>query len=90
VTDIFHQAGAILGLGISGLVQTFCPKKIIISGKMTLAKDLLFNPMQEALKIYVNENLLKMVEIIIYKWCPSDCAYGAAILSLMQIANKNH
>jgi predicted NBD/HSP70 family sugar kinase len=89
VADIFHQAGAVLGLGISGLVQTLCPKKIIISGRMTLAQNLLFDPMQEALKIYVNENLLKMVEIIIYNWCPTDCAYGAAILSLKQVVNKN-
>ena len=85
VADIFHQAGAILGLGISGLVQTFCPKKIIISGKVALAGDLLLDPMQEALKIYVNETLLKWVEIIVHKWRPTDCAQGAAILSLKQI-----
>lgn len=89
VADIFHQAGAILGLGISGLVQTFCPKKFIISGKVTLAGDLLFNQMQKALRIYVNETLLKRVEIIVHKWRSTDCAQGAAILSLNQINKES-
>ena len=88
VADIFRQAGAVLGLGISGLIQLFCPKKIIITGKVALAGDLLFAPMQEALKIYVNEMVLNRVEINIHQSQPGQCAQGAAILALKQVYKR--
>jgi predicted NBD/HSP70 family sugar kinase len=88
VEDIFRQAGAVLGLGISGLIQLFGPKKIIITGEVTLAGDLLLAPMQEALEIYVNEELLKRVEVSISKSQPTACAQGAAILALKQVYKR--
>jgi predicted NBD/HSP70 family sugar kinase len=88
VEDIFRQAGAVLGLGVSGLIHFFNPKNIIISGKVTLAGDLLFAPMQEALQIYVNEELLKRVEVSISKSQPTVCAQGAAILVLKQVYKR--
>jgi hypothetical protein len=56
---------------------------------VTLAGHLLFDQMQEALRIYVNETLLKRVEIIVHKWRSTDCAQGAAILSLNQIYKES-
>ena len=88
VEDIFRQAGAVLGLGVSALIQLFCPQKIIIAGKVAFAGDLLFAPMQEALKIYVNQKLLKWVEISIYKSQPTECAQGAGILALKQVYKR--
>ena len=48
--EIFKTGGEILGLGISGLVQIFNPKKIIIAGEGVRAGGLLFDPMRQPSK----------------------------------------
>lgn len=47
---IFKNAGEVLGLGISGLVQIFNPAKIIIAGEGVRAGALLFTPMRKMIK----------------------------------------
>ncbi|MGD9210775.1 MAG: ROK family protein [Desulfobacteraceae bacterium] len=80
--NIFHRAGAILGLAISGWIQFFSPDKVIISGKITQIGNIFFLPLQKALKLYIDEILLTRTEITIPTWQPDTKAQGAALLAL--------
>lgn len=83
--EILAAAGEYLGKGMSGLVQIFNPSRIIISGDGVKAGDLMFVPMNKAIKAHVNEDLFSSVEIVIHKWRDTDWARGAASLVLQEI-----
>jgi predicted NBD/HSP70 family sugar kinase len=83
--DIFKRSGEILGLGISGLIQVFNPKKIIIAGEGVRAGNLLFEPMRRAIKTHTSKELFQSLEIIVEKWQDTDWARGAASLVLQEL-----
>ena len=83
--EIFRRSGEILGLGISGLVQVFNPKKIIIAGEGVRAGDLLFEPMRRAIQEHTSKELFQSLEIIVQKWLDTDWARGAASLVLQEL-----
>jgi len=83
--EIFRRSGEILGLGISGLVQIFNPKKIIIAGEGVRAGDLFFEPMKRAIKEHTSKELFQSLEIIVQKWLDTDWARGAASLVLQEL-----
>ena len=83
--EIFKHSGEILGLGISGLVQVFNPKKIIIAGEGVRAGSLLFEPMHKTIEMNTNKELFQSLEIIIQKWQDTDWARGAASLVLQEL-----
>ena len=83
--EIFRRSGEILGLGISGLVQVFNPKKIIIAGEGVRAGNLLFEPMRSAIQEHTSKELFQSLEIIVQKWMDTDWARGAASLVLQEL-----
>lgn len=83
--EIFRHSGEILGLGISGLIQVFNPKKIIIAGEGVRAGKLLFEPMHKIIETNTSKELLESLEIIIQKWQDTDWARGAASLVLQEL-----
>jgi predicted NBD/HSP70 family sugar kinase len=83
--EIFKQSGEILGLGISGLIQVFNPKKIIIAGEGVRAGSLLFEPMQKTIETNTSKELFESLEIVIQKWLDTDWARGAASLVLQEL-----
>jgi len=83
--EIFRHSGEILGLGISGLIQVFNPKKIIIAGEGVRAGKLLFEPMHKIIETNTSTELLESLEIIIQKWQDTDWARGAASLVLQEL-----
>lgn len=83
--EIFKHSGEILGLGISGLVQVFNPKKIIIAGEGVRAGNLLFEEMNKTIEKHTSRELFQSLEIIIQKWQDTDWARGAASLVLQEL-----
>ena len=83
--EIFKHSGEILGLGISGLIQVFNPKKIIIAGEGVRAGSLLFEPMHKVIEANTSKELLESLEIVIQKWQDTDWARGAASLVLQEL-----
>jgi predicted NBD/HSP70 family sugar kinase len=83
--EIFRHGGEILGLGISGLIQVFNPRKIIIAGEGVRAGKLLFESMHKIIETNTSQELLESLEIIIQKWQDTDWARGAASLVLQEL-----
>lgn len=85
IQDIFTRAGKILGLGISGLIQIFSPRRIIFSGRGVESGDLLFSPMKKQLKLLTNKEVYQITEIVVQKFRDTDWARGAASLALQEL-----
>jgi len=85
LVDIFRKSGEMLGLGISGLVQIFNPKKILIAGEGVRAGSLLFDPMHATIEAHTSPELFQSLEVIIQKWHDTDWARGAASLVLQEL-----
>lgn len=85
VIRIFEQAGRILGIGISSLINLFNPKKIIISGEGTREGDFLFNPMKESIEQNTMPGLFDTNIVEIAPWGDDAWARGAAGLVLREV-----
>ena len=82
---IYAGAGRALGIGISNLVGLFNPARIFISGKGTLAGDLLFNTMYDAIPRFVSGKLNGSTEVIVKNWSQRDYARGSGAVVLQEI-----
>jgi predicted NBD/HSP70 family sugar kinase len=91
---IFRQSGEMLARGVAGLIQIFNPERLIITGEGVRAGDLVFKPMDRALKKYLSKEQGSDTEIIIQEWNEYDWAQGAAGFVLSEIykspLNKIH
>jgi predicted NBD/HSP70 family sugar kinase len=85
LTDLFTEAGHILGIGIANLIKIFNPAKIIISGKGTNAGELIFETMYKSIPEYITGNFLEETEVIVQEWKDTDTARGAGVLVLSEI-----
>lgn len=83
--NILNKAGNHLGIGVSVLINIFNPQKIIISGQGVTAGDLMFKPMNEAVKRHTFSDMLALTNIIIPEWQDTDWAKGAASLVLQEL-----
>ncbi len=86
LNQIFSHAGEMLGTGISHLITLFNPSKIIITGKGVLAGDLLFEPMNNALKDEIPAKFGRSsTQIMIQSWTEEDWARGAGALVFQEL-----
>ena len=85
LVDIYREVGRKLGIGLSNLYKIFDPEKIIISGKGTLAGELLFEPMRQTLHPDISLGNDSPTTIHIQKWQPTNYARGAGALVLQEI-----
>jgi predicted NBD/HSP70 family sugar kinase len=83
--EIYREAGRVLGIGISNLIAVFNPSKIFISGKGTLAGNLLFDAMRATIPRFVSNKISGDTEIVVKSWRQEDYARGAGILVLQEI-----
>jgi glucokinase-like ROK family protein len=83
--DIYREAGRTLGIGIANLIAVFNPSKIFISGKGTLAGNLLFDTMNAAISRSVSDKISGNTEIVVKSWRQEDYARGAGTLVLQEI-----
>ena len=82
---LFREGGEILGQGISGLIQIFNPERIIVTGEGVRAGDILFKPMNRAIRKFLNKEQAKATEIVIQEWNDNDWARGAAGFVLSEL-----
>ena len=81
-TDIWKQAGENLGIGLTGIVNTFNPEIIIIGGGLSKAGELLFSSVREtvkgrAMKVFTSDLRIKRARFI-----EDAGTFGAASLVL--------
>ena len=76
--EIYAFAGRILGQQIANLIDLFNPQRIIISGEGTRAGDLLFVPMNEAIRQNTMPGLYNEKTVQIDPWGDDAWARGAA------------
>lgn len=83
--EVFNRAGTILGRRISDLTRILDPEKVIITGKSYLAKDMLFEPLTEAMERRSCEVFGRMPELVIRPWLEGNYARGAGTLVLEKL-----
>lgn len=87
LATIYQNAGRMLGIGISNLIEIFDPARILISGKGVNAGDLLFDTMRDTIRQQCANVSSDNTEatVIVRQWNPTDNARGAGALVLQEI-----
>ncbi|GMR10583.1 MAG: ROK family protein [Anaerolineae bacterium] len=62
--ELFKQAGFYIGLGLVNLIHILEPKRVLIGGGVSLAGDLLFEPIRETVYQRVMSPIYRDVEIL--------------------------
>jgi len=83
--EIFTSAGTILGERIADLTRILDPETIIITGKSNLAKDMLFEPLAQAMEACNSEVFRTTPKLIISPWQEENYARGAGALVLQKL-----
>lgn len=79
------QAGRYLGVGITNLIHTINPERIILGGGVMNAKDFVFDSILKTVKQRALTDAAKQTEIIISKFGDDATAMGAVALILVEI-----
>ncbi len=74
-----------LGLGIANVINLLNPPRIIITGEMLHADELIHTPLLAAIDANVLPTLRVATEIVFHRWESEMWARGAATLVLRQI-----
>ena len=80
VQEVFSRLGRNLGLGISGIINTFDPEAVIISGGLARAGEYFLAGMKENIEKYVLSPEAKKTDIIFSDLGRFGGALGAAML----------
>ena len=62
--DLFKQAGFYIGLGLVNLIHILEPQRVLIGGGVSLAGDLIFDPIRETVEQHVMSPVFLDVEIL--------------------------
>ena len=76
---------SILGQRIADLTRILDPETIIITGKSNLAKDMLFEPLAQAMEACTSEVFRTTPKLIISPWQEENYARGAGALVLQKL-----
>lgn len=63
--QLIQQAGKSLGIALSGLINTFNPEKIILSGNLLQLGEWYLDPMREAVRQHAMKTARESVEIVV-------------------------
>ncbi len=85
LVSLYREAGWVLGIAVSNLIEIFNPEKVIISGKGTMAGALIEAPMRESVLGSLTENRDSLADIVFRNWKYSDTARGAGVMVLQEI-----
>ena len=80
--EIWENAGAYVGTGIANTIVTFGPRRVVISGGVAAAGDLLLDPVKRTIKKRVFVVPLESIEIVI-----GELGSDAGILGMAQWAS---
>ena len=79
--EIVQRAGKIFGLGIINLLLLFNPSIVVIGGGVANLGDLIFDPMNEAIRKYtIDSAYWRDLKIVAPKFGEDVSIYGAAVL----------
>ncbi|TLS38570.1 ROK family transcriptional regulator [Pseudalkalibacillus caeni] len=87
--DIFKEAGEYLGIGLTNLIHTINPQKIIIGGGVSKAGDLLLDSVKETVKKRGITESAKQTEIVLSHLGDNGTAIGAVTLILVELFSHN-
>ncbi|MFW5488354.1 MAG: ROK family protein [Desulfovibrio sp.] len=83
--NIYTRTGGILGSRISDLIRLFDPQTVIISGKGSLASDMLFKPLFKAIESKRCNIFGELPTLLVQPWQVENYARGAGALVLQML-----
>ncbi|WP_077325289.1 ROK family transcriptional regulator [Virgibacillus siamensis] len=83
--EAFAQAGRYLGIGLTNLIHTLNPSRIIIGGGVSKAGNYLMDSVKQTIQHRVLEHSAKQTEILVSKLGDYVTAIGAISLLLVEI-----
>ncbi|ASN07421.1 ROK family transcriptional regulator [Virgibacillus necropolis] len=83
--EILSQAGRYLGIGLTNLIHTLNPSRIIIGGGVSKAEDFIMDSVKQTIHERVLEQSAKQTEILLSKLGDYVTAIGAVSLLLVEV-----
>ncbi|XJZ26754.1 ROK family transcriptional regulator [Bacillota bacterium Lsc_1132] len=83
--NALNQAGRYLGVGMTNLIHTINPERIILGGGVLNAKDFIFESILKTIQQRALTDAAKQTEIIVSKFGEDATAMGAVALILVEI-----
>lgn len=82
MSSILYEIGVALGDVCEHIIMIFNPRKLIISGSLSILKDLLEEPITQTIRRKVPADMLTDLTIEFSDYSPEHEAYGAALLAM--------
>lgn len=86
--EALSETGALLGLGIANLVNTFNPELVVLGGPLSEAGEYLLPPIEEAIQNTVLPEIAEQVEIVLSPFGGDASVVGAVALAVDAILSK--
>ncbi|MBA9028715.1 ROK family transcriptional regulator [Peribacillus huizhouensis] len=83
--NILNKAGRYLGVGVTNLIHTVNPKRIVISGGVSNAKEFILESVKKTIEQRALTDSAKQTEVIISKFGADATVMGAIALILAQL-----
>ncbi|WP_099159527.1 ROK family transcriptional regulator [Virgibacillus ndiopensis] len=82
---LLHETGTYIGIGLTNLIHIFNPRKIVLSGGVTKAKQFILEPTQEAIKDRALTPQAKRTDVVITELGEDATILGAVALLLVEL-----
>lgn len=86
---LLEETGAYIGIGLTNLIHTINPSKIIISGGVSNAEAFIIEPIRETIKKCALTPLAKQTEVTVSRLGEQATALGAVALLLAELFERN-
>lgn len=86
--EALTETGALLGLGIANLINTFNPEMVVFGGPLSEASEYLLPPIEEAIQNTVLPEIAEQAEIVLSPFGGDASVVGAVALAVDAILSK--
>jgi glucokinase-like ROK family protein len=86
--EALSETGALLGLGIANLINTFNPELVVLGGPLSEAGTYLLPPIEEAIRNTVLPEIAEQVHIVLSPFGADASVVGAVALAVDAILSK--
>ena len=86
--EALSETGALLGLGIANLINTFNPELVVLGGPLSEAWEYLLPPIQEAIQNTALPEISEQVEVALSPFGGDASVVGAVALAIDAILSK--
>jgi glucokinase len=87
-SDIFHQAGRVLGIGVANMISLFDPEVVILGGGMAGAADLYFHSLRETMLERAQPLAARQVKLAVSKLGDRANLLGCARLAWQAVESR--